>query len=110
LAEAHDLDHAILEAAVSWLRRSLGPSEQPHVIFSSARPAFADELPRSLAALRADVVIAFQDVDPASGRHRIGALARRILDGSERPVLLLQPGRRLAAIVHAPEKDAVAAL
>ena len=71
------------------LEESLG---QPHVLFRTTRPEIPRHIPDALDRLRPDLVVAFQDRRAGKRQTRLGRLARRIVDRSPYPVLLLPPG------------------
>jgi nucleotide-binding universal stress UspA family protein len=64
---------------------------QPHVVVRGARPEFPAHIPETLGRMDPDLVIVFQDERGGKQGHRFGRLARRIIQRSPYPVLLLPP-------------------
>lgn len=65
---------------------------QPHVLFRGTRPEIPRHIPDALERMRPDLVVVFQDLRGSARQPRLGKLARRIVDRSAYPVLLLPPG------------------
>jgi hypothetical protein len=62
---------------------------QPHVIVRSARLEFPAHLPDTLDRMRPDLVVVFQDQRSGKQKPRLGRLARRLVERSSEPVLVL---------------------